>query len=160
DARMRPPSSRSRSASPPRRPPRMVLAPEHVAQRPLECPSDASLPELVVRSPTWHNHLFKKRLGAYPPLAQHGDYVRLVAGDGQPLGVGYFNPRAEIAARVLARDAAAPDREWWDARLRRALDLRQSLLQLDGVTTACRLVHAEGDGCPGLVVDRYGETVV
>jgi 23S rRNA (cytosine1962-C5)-methyltransferase len=155
-----PPARPERRFTPQRRPvARLLLAAEHCAQRPLEQSPDAALPELVVRSPSWHAHLFKKRLGAFP-TCRHGDLVRLVTGDGQPLGVGYFNSRAEIAARILSRVDEPLDSAWWEARLQQAVDLRQLQLKLDDVTSAYRLIHAEADGLPGIVVDRYGDTLV
>ena len=82
--------------------------------------------DLVVRSPTWHAHLFKRRLGAYPADARHGDLVRLLSKEGQPLGMAYYNPRAEIAARVLSRRDEPIDASWWQARLQQAIDLRRA----------------------------------
>lgn len=156
-----PPPRQDRRPAPPRRTePRLALAPEHLAPRPLEQPADVALPELIVRSPSWHAHLFKKRLGAFPANARHGDLVRLVTGDGQPLGIGYFNPRAEIAGRILTRVDEPLDAAWWDARLTSAVDLRRTTLRLDAVTTAYRLIHSEGDVLPGIVVDRYGDVLV
>jgi 23S rRNA (cytosine1962-C5)-methyltransferase len=149
-----------RSSPEPRRAPRFALAPEHLAARPLEQPADVALPELVVRSTTWHAHLFKRRLGAYPANVKHGDLVRLLSEENEPLGIGYFNPRAEIAARILSRVDERLDLAWWDARLTQAVELRRGMLKLDDVTSAYRLIHAEGDGLPGLVVDRYGEVLV
>ncbi|MFV0443427.1 MAG: class I SAM-dependent rRNA methyltransferase [Planctomycetaceae bacterium] len=139
---------------------RSLLAREHLAPRPLEQPDGPPLPELVIRSPSWHAHLFKKRLGAYPADARHGDLVRLVTGDGQSLGIGYFNPRAEIAARILSRRDELLDANWWNSRLQQAIDLRQKQLQLDAHTDAYRVIHAEGDRLPGVVVDRYGDVLV
>jgi 23S rRNA (cytosine1962-C5)-methyltransferase len=129
-----------------------------VSQRPLDPPEGVAPADLVVRSPTWHAHLFKRRLGAYPADARHGDLVRLLSEEGQPLGMAYYNPRAEIAARVLSRRDEPIDASWWQARLQQAIDLRRAL-RLEADTTAYRLVHAEGDGLPGLVVDRYGDVL-
>ncbi|MFP4304523.1 MAG: RSP_2647 family RNA methyltransferase [Rhodosalinus sp.] len=67
------------------------------------------------------------------------------------------NPASKIAARVLDRDPAAKiDGDWLRARLARALDLRARLYD----APFYRLVHAEGDGLPGVVIDRFGETAV
>ncbi|MCA9053081.1 MAG: class I SAM-dependent rRNA methyltransferase [Planctomycetaceae bacterium] len=157
---MPPPRDDRRSAPARRRGERSPLALEHLAQRPLAQDADTVLPDLIVRSPGWHAHLFKRRLGAFPNDARHGDYVRFVTGDGLPLGCGYFNPRAEITARILSRRDEPLDSAWWDARLRQAVDLRRGTLGLDAETNAYRVLHAEGDGLPGVVVDRYGETLV
>lgn len=154
------PSSRRRESAAARRPARHPLAAEHLAQRTLDAGTPDDLPEVVVRSPTWHAHFFKRRLGALPPAVRHGNLVRLVSAEGEPLGIGYYNPRAEVAVRVLTRRLETIDAEWWEARLRRSTELRREFLRLDEVATAYRLLHAEGDGVPGLVVDRYGDVLV
>jgi 23S rRNA (cytosine1962-C5)-methyltransferase len=90
---------------------------------------------------------------ALPP----GTPVRLVAADGRRLGVYGFNPLPLIAARLLSRDPeAAIDQAFVAARLGRALALRERLV---GVPFY-RLIHAEADGLPGLIVDRYGDALV
>lgn len=157
---MPPTSPRRRSPDAGRRSERTALAAEHTAPRPLEGPPPEQMPEIVVRAPTWHAHLFKRRLGAFPTAARHGELVRLVTAEGSPLGIGCYNPRAEVSVRVLTRSIEPIDLAWWDRRLTQAMTLRRELLRLDEVTTACRLVHAEGDGLPGIVIDRYGDVLV
>jgi 23S rRNA (cytosine1962-C5)-methyltransferase len=86
-----------------------------------------------------------------------GTLVRLAAATGEPLGVAMFNPHTLIAARLLDRDPAATvDAEFLRQRLARALRLRERLYP----GGFYRLIHAEADGLPGLIVDRYGEAVV
>jgi 23S rRNA (cytosine1962-C5)-methyltransferase len=86
-----------------------------------------------------------------------GATVRLAGNDGRALGAAMFNPRTLIAARLWSRDADAKiDREFLAARLRRALSLREKLF---GGAPFYRLVHAEADGIPGTVIDRYGDTL-
>lgn len=90
---------------------------------------------------------------AIPP----GSVVRVVTHDGAPLGAATFNPHTLICTRMLARDPEAQvDRGFLAERLRRALDLRERLYG----RPFYRLVHAEADGLPALVVDRFGDTVV
>jgi 23S rRNA (cytosine1962-C5)-methyltransferase len=90
---------------------------------------------------------------ALPP----GEPVRLVAADGRTLGLYGFNPQPLISARLLSRDPdAVIDEAFVGERLGRALALRQRLFDLPFY----RLIHAEADGLPGVIVDRYGETVV
>ncbi|MEM1299929.1 MAG: class I SAM-dependent rRNA methyltransferase [Pseudomonadota bacterium] len=85
-----------------------------------------------------------------------GTLVRLAEGE-KPLGVAAFNPDSQIAARILDTDPEAViDGPWLDARLRAALALRERLFD----APFYRLVHAEGDGLPGLVIDRFGDAVV
>jgi 23S rRNA (cytosine1962-C5)-methyltransferase len=79
---------------------------------------------------------------------------------GAFLAHGSYNPRSQIAVRLLSWDEGeAIDRAFWRRRLIAALARRQTLAA-DGATDAYRLVFAESDGLPGLIVDRYGEWLV
>jgi 23S rRNA (cytosine1962-C5)-methyltransferase len=92
-------------------------------------------------------------LSAFAP----GDLAVVRDAYGKPVGTAYVNPGALICARILTSDAKAKiDREWWTARFRRAFVLRDSVYP----TPHYRAVYGESDGCPGLVVDRYGEVLV
>ena len=75
------------------------------------------------------------------------------------LGYGLYNPRSEIAVRMLFPGADLPDDARWQERLEQAVGLRRGLLRLDEACDAYRLVHAEADGLPGLVVDRLGDVL-
>ncbi len=87
-----------------------------------------------------------------------GSPVILRAAGGDALGVGTFNPHSLIAARLFSRDGEARiDQALIEDRLAAALALRTRLYA--GVPHY-RLVHAEADGLPGLIVDRYGDIVV
>ncbi len=86
-----------------------------------------------------------------------GTVVRFVSHDSRPLGAGFFDAHSLIAGRLLERDAdAAIDTGWLGARITRALELRQRLFD----RPFYRLVHAEADGLPGTVIDRFGDVVV
>jgi 23S rRNA (cytosine1962-C5)-methyltransferase len=86
-----------------------------------------------------------------------GGLVRLEGDDGTRFGTFMFNPHSLIAARLLDRDPAAViDVAWIRARLAAAIALRTRLC--DGVFY--RLVHAEADRLPGLVIDRYDDVAV
>jgi 23S rRNA (cytosine1962-C5)-methyltransferase len=90
---------------------------------------------------------------ALPP----GEPVCLVTADGRRLALAQFNPHSLIAARLLTRNTEATiDTAFLERRLARALRLRERLFE----QPFYRLVHAEADGLPGLVVDRYGEVLV
>jgi 23S rRNA (cytosine1962-C5)-methyltransferase len=84
-----------------------------------------------------------------------GSLVRLLTHNGIPIGTATFNPHTLIAARLLAGDGVEVDRAFLADRLRQALDLRGRLFD----RPFYRLVHAEADGLPGLVVDRFGDVV-
>jgi 23S rRNA (cytosine1962-C5)-methyltransferase len=89
---------------------------------------------------------------ALPP----GTTVELAAEDGTLIGAGYFNPKSLIAVRLLGAPETAFDKRFFAGRLRRALALREAFF----AEPYYRLVHAEGDLFPGVVVDRFGDTVV
>jgi 23S rRNA (cytosine1962-C5)-methyltransferase len=75
----------------------------------------------------------------------------------RPMGVVTVNPKSKIIARMLDRDAGAIiDRNWIAARLTRALALRERLFD----AAFYRLIHAEADGLPGVIIDRFGDAAV
>ena len=85
-----------------------------------------------------------------------GTLVKLAEGD-RPLGLAAFNPASTIAARLIDPDPEAQiGADWFKARIRHALTLRQALFD----DPFYRLIHAEGDRLPGIVADRFGDTVV
>ena len=89
-----------------------------------------------------------------------GDIVRVTSAGGEFLAYGYYNHRSQIAVRLLEWDESMPvDTIWWRGKLKTAIAARRSLFS-DPQTNAFRLVHAEADGLPGLVVDRYADYVV
>lgn len=86
-----------------------------------------------------------------------GSLAVLEDAERQPLAVGIANVEAKIAFRVLDRDPAAViDDAWLRARIAAALSLRARLFD----APFYRLIHAEGDGLPGLIVDRFGDVLV
>lgn len=85
-----------------------------------------------------------------------GTVVNVRGEDGRELGTGYFNPNSLIAVRLLSADCdAVIDAGFFAERLGRALALRQAIYQ----RPFYRLCHAEGDGLPGLVIDRFDDTL-
>ncbi|HLF59519.1 MAG TPA: class I SAM-dependent rRNA methyltransferase [Alphaproteobacteria bacterium] len=90
---------------------------------------------------------------AIPP----GSVVKVAAADGRMLGAAFFNPHSLICGRMLSREPEAEIGAGFLAqRLRAALSLRETLYP----RPFYRLVHSEGDGLPGLIVDRFGDVVV
>ena len=86
-----------------------------------------------------------------------GALCLLEDGDRQPLAMGIATVGAKIAFRVLDRDpSAAIDAAWLRAKVAAALDLRDRLFD----APYYRLIHAEGDALPGLIVDRFGDVLV
>ncbi|TMM54432.1 RSP_2647 family RNA methyltransferase [Sulfitobacter sabulilitoris] len=86
-----------------------------------------------------------------------GALARLEDTTRQPMGLVAVNPLSKIIARMLDEDPEARlDQGWFEARLARAQDLRARLYD----APFYRLVHAETDGLPGVVIDRFGDTCV
>ena len=86
-----------------------------------------------------------------------GDVVRVVDGRGRFLGRAFFNPKSEISLRIATREDEPVDDAWFRRRIEAALAYREAL---DIDADAYRLLHAEADGLPGLIVDRYGDHAV
>lgn len=118
----------------------------------MKLPTVVVSPKGVGRLRTGHPWIFRSDLsedGGEPGLAQ------LVDGRGKGLGTALYSPASEIRARWLAPAGTAVDRAWWTAMVRAALDRRRGIAD-----SAWRAVHAEGDGLPSLIVDRYGDYAV
>ena len=104
----------------------------------------------------WSAQVLKPE-GRIPP----GSVVDVLDAKGRFAGRGFWNGHARIALRLLTADPAETvDADWIAARIARAVRLRRELLQLDKVTDAWRVVHSEGDGLSGLIVDRYADILV
>jgi 23S rRNA (cytosine1962-C5)-methyltransferase len=94
-----------------------------------------------------------RRTQSLPP----GALAVLEDGERRPLGLVTVNVKSKIIARMLDRDPEAViDENWFAARLTRALDLRERLFD----APYYRLIHAEADGLPGVVIDRFGDAAV
>jgi 23S rRNA (cytosine1962-C5)-methyltransferase len=103
--------------------------------------------------------VFSNEIAMKPEYRQMppGGLVRIEGDDGGRFGTFMFNPRSLIAARLLDRDPAAEiDADWLRVRLREAIALRERVCD----TPFHRLVHAEADRLPGLVIDRYDDVAV
>jgi 23S rRNA (cytosine1962-C5)-methyltransferase len=86
--------------------------------------------------------------------AQSGDAVRVVDARGKLLGTAHYSSTSQITLRLLSRRAESIDEAFLYASIERAYQFRQWVVQ---DSDAYRLVHAEGDLLPGLIVDRYGD---
>ncbi len=92
---------------------------------------------------------------------EDGDVVELRDHEGKKIGEGFYNSRSRICLRLAAWGDETLDEDLLRLRLRQAVALRSEGLRLaDRETDAYRLVHAEGDRLPGLIVDRMGSHLV
>ena len=89
-----------------------------------------------------------------------GDLTDVFSAGGEWLAVAYYNPHSQIRARILSwQEGTTFDEGWWRKRLADAF-ARRTVLSLEPETNAYRLVNAEADRLPGLVVDRYADYLV
>jgi len=88
--------------------------------------------------------------------AKGGDAVRVVTQRGRKIGVAHYSDSSKIPLRLLSRYSEVPDRAFYLRRLQQAQAHRQRVV---ANSDAYRLVHAEGDLLPGLIVDVYGPAV-
>jgi 23S rRNA (cytosine1962-C5)-methyltransferase len=137
-----------------------AIAPyEAAADDPATRPSVTLLAGRHRRAEAGHPWIYSNEAGmdAAAKALAPGSLVTLRRADSSPLGVAMFNPHTLLAARLLDRDTARPiGRRFLARRIGRALKLRERLFDIPFY----RLVHAEADGLPGLVVDRFGAVVV
>jgi 23S rRNA (cytosine1962-C5)-methyltransferase len=107
-----------------------------------------------------HPWIFSGAIERVEGEAASGDTVDVVDASGKFVARAAFSPASQIRARVWTFDPAEPvDVEFLRRRLERSIGSRRKLGMLDGAA-ACRLVFAESDGLPGVIVDRYADYVV
>ena len=94
-----------------------------------------------------------------PGGALPGTWARVVSSKGQVLGYGDYSPASSIRVRLLSFGPDEPTHDFLEGRIADSISRRVDD-PLVGDTDAVRLINAEGDGLPGLVVDRYADVVV
>lgn len=111
----------------------------------------------------WQPLVYRKRVLKADDKARPGDlvavYVSPEEGGEELFGYGLYNPRSELAVRMLRWGSDLPDAAYWQQRFAYSVALRRELLRLDAVTDTYRVIHAEADGLPGLVIDRFGDVL-
>ena len=107
-----------------------------------------------------HPWLFSGAVDRLEGRARPGDTVDVLAADGRPLGRAAWSPSSQIRARIWSFDAEdVIDHGFFKRRIAAAVARRAALPELAG-QQGLRLIHAESDGLPGIIADRYGDTVV
>ncbi len=89
-----------------------------------------------------------------------GSVVHVRDKDRKLVGSGFYNPRTDLALRLFSGTAITDPAAHFTAAIDDALNLRERALNLQEVTNAYRVVHSEGDGFPGLILDRLGDAFV
>jgi 23S rRNA (cytosine1962-C5)-methyltransferase len=144
----------------PNNPPRLPRQISNPSPAPLSPPADAVLPVVTIGSEIRHPSIYKKRISDVEGFPEPGDWVAVKAEPkGNFLGYGIYNPMAEISLRVVRYTSARPDNAYFEQLLLQAISLRHDVLRLHEKTDTYRLIHAESDGFPGLVIDRFGDTL-
>lgn len=115
-----------------------------------------SIPIVTVKGATHHPLVYRKRISRVED-ARPGDLVAVYSESKHLQGYGIYNPRSEISLRMLWHTPALPSDSDWDDKLRAAVSLRKDTLRLDEQADAWRMIHAESDGLPGLIVDRFND---
>ena len=107
-----------------------------------------------------HPWLFSGAIAHLEGRARPGDTVEVVSHQGQPLARAAWSPASQIRARIWSFEPEETiDHAFFKRRVAAAVARRAALPELAG-QQGLRLVHAESDGLPGVIADRYGDTVV
>ena len=104
-----------------------------------------------------HPWIYRQAIAAGPDADAAPGLARIDAADGTVVGWGFPSPDSLIAVRLVSFSPEPPEVDWLERRIAAAVALRG---QLSIDSDAVRLVNAEGDFLPGLVADRYADTVV
>ncbi len=123
-------------------------------------PSVQLLPDRLKSVQRLHPWIFSGAVGEVAGDPAPGGDVEIRDSDGRFLARGSWSPSSQIRCRIWTfREDENIDRDFFLRRIRSAAALREDLLAETG-TSACRLVNAEADGLPGLVIDRYNNFLV
>lgn len=104
-----------------------------------------------------HPWIFSRGIAKIDPCSD-GDIVQVLTSTGQYLGIGYINRRSQITCRMISFATKDP-KQAIAKSIDEAIALRRAFSG-NHDSTCCRLIHAEGDFLPGLVVDQYGDSLV
>lgn len=116
---------------------------------------------LKIERKSTHPWIFQKMVEKPEVKPRPGTIVDIVDSTNHWVGRGFYNGHSRIALRVLTEDFDEPvDQAFFTRKVKEAVAMRRELLKLDDITDAWRVIHSEGDGLSGLVVDRYGDLLV
>jgi len=109
---------------------------------------------------SFHPQIFPAMIREASREAGPGSLVQVYDKEGRPFGAGLWNPRSRVPLRILHHGQNPVGEELFPWLLDRALDLRLNLLQLQNEETdAFRVIHSDGDGLSGLIVDRFADVL-
>ncbi len=125
----------------------MVVLPRIILKRGRE--------KAVLRGHPW---IFSGAVARIEGEVSPGEIGEVYSREGQFLGLGHLNPRSQIVVRVLTQKKEELGEKFFSERISRTVVLRKNWSKER--TNAYRVINGEGDFLPGLIVDRYGETLV
>jgi len=102
-----------------------------------------------------HPWVFSGAINEIDESCAKGDLLEIYSAEGEYRGTGYFNPESQLSVRILSFKKRPIDTSFFQERLKRALEIRRKVGLPSSSTDSFRLVHAEADGLPGLIVDFY-----
>ncbi len=116
-------------------------------------------PWVQIKYFSFHPNIFPNMIATASPDARRGDVVTVYDRDGNGFGHAFFNPDARVPLRVFHHGAEPLSEDHFEKALTTAAKLRLETLRLPEQTNAFRVVHADADGIPGLMVDKFGDTL-
>ncbi len=105
-----------------------------------------------------HQWIFSGAVDKVRGKADSGQRIEVYDSDHHFLGVGHYYPEGSIQVRMISREVIEDSDKFWKDVIHRAFSRRKLLITSE--TNCCRLVHGEGDGLPGLIVDLYKDVIV
>lgn len=106
-----------------------------------------------------HLWVFSGAIDNKSATADNGDLVSVESATGEFLGIGHFH-NGSIAVRIISLEKQRIDQAFWNTKLQDAFEARKAIGLPNAKTNCFRLVHAEGDGLPGCIVDIYNHCAV
>ena len=106
-----------------------------------------------------HPWVFASAIKSVDQETASGSTVDLLSSEGQFLARASYSPISQIRARVWTFEDEPVDKEFFRRKIKAAVEVRQRL-KVESHSNAYRLIHAESDGIPGLIVDRYDNVLV
>jgi 23S rRNA (cytosine1962-C5)-methyltransferase len=107
----------------------------------------------------FHPWIFSGAILKMDGIVEDGSWVEVQSYKETTLGFGHYQD-GSIAVRILSFQDSIPDENFWTSKIKNAFTLRRSAGLPSSETNAFRLIHAEGDGLPGLIIDYYNGVAI
>lgn len=105
---------------------------------------------------TFHPWIFRSDIDRIEGICEPGDIVDIISSKGRFLARGFYNPNSQIALRIMTYSEEPVDREFIFRRVHEAVEYRRTFADLE----SCRMIFAESDRLPALIVDAFGDILV